>query len=67
MFCLGVRPDEAHVRLHEPHGAARGARALARRDARENPPAPPRDHLPHQLQLHAGIDLLFAELRAYSS
>lgn len=44
----GVGGDGAHVRLHQPHGAARGAGALARAPAGGAAAAAPADHLRDQ-------------------
>ena len=44
----GVGASPAHLRVHEPHAAARGARDVAAAALRAPPAAPPRDHLRDQ-------------------
>ena len=44
----GMGHHQAYVRLHQPHGAARGAGALAGEAAGDAPAQTPGDHLPHQ-------------------
>jgi starch phosphorylase len=49
---LGHR--HAHLRLHQPHAAARGAGEVERAAVRARAAAPPPDHLRHQRAPHAG-------------
>ena len=44
----GLGDHAAHVRLHEPHAAPRGAREVEGRDVRLRPAPPPRDRLRDQ-------------------